>query len=163
MIVVALVGILASVGVASFRKQVASSKSAEAASVIQAIRGAEEACRSENQSYLNVSSADSWYPGDGVGPIVRAWEQKTHKDLVGWQRLGPRVTQPVQFGYIVNAGPPGAALPALHIDQKNIDLGTPKDAWYVIQARADFDKDSVFCNAMATSFSPELYVEHEGE
>ncbi|HET9931449.1 MAG TPA: type II secretion system protein [Polyangiaceae bacterium] len=163
MIVVTLVGILASVGIASFRKRVAASKTTEAASVVQAIRGAEEAFRSENQVYLNVSSVGAWYPSKGQGSTITTWEQKTHTDLAAWQRLGARVTQPVQFGYLVNAGRAGDALPALNIDDKSVNLGKPTDAWYLIQARSDSDKDGVYCNVLANSFTPELYVEHEGE
>lgn len=160
---VTLVGILAAIGIASFRKRVASSKTTEAASVVQAIRGAEESFRAENQVYLNVSTPDYWYPNTGIGQVITTWEQKSHKDLAAWQRLGARVTQPVQFGYQVNAGRAGDKLPKLNIDDKSVDLGTPTDAWYLIQARADFDKDGVFCNVLANSFTPELYVEHEGE
>ncbi|MGC4088815.1 MAG: prepilin-type N-terminal cleavage/methylation domain-containing protein [Polyangiaceae bacterium] len=162
MVVVAMVGILAAVGIASFRKQVFASKTTEAASVVQAIRAAEETFRAENQVYLNVSTPDYWYPRNGVGAVVSTWDQKSHKDLAAWQRLGARVTQPVQFGYQVNAGRAGGTLPTLSLDS-SVSLGTPTDAWYVIQGRADFDKDGVYCNVAATSFSPELYVEHEGE
>jgi len=163
MVVVALVGILASVGIASFRKQIRASKTTEAAAVVQAIRGAEESFRAENQVYLNVSTPDYWYPRSGVGPIVATWEQTSHKDLVAWQRLGARVIQPVQFGYQVNAGAAGGTLPKLNIDDTSVNLGTPKDAWFVIQAHADFDNDGVFCNVATTSFTQELYVEHDGE
>lgn len=163
MVVVTLVGVLATVGIASFRKQVASSKTGEAASVVQAIRAAEEAFRSENQVYLNVSTPGYWYPSSGVGAVVTTWDQKSHTDLTRWQRLGANVTQPVQFGYEVNAGRAGEALPALNIDNKSVNLGTPTDAWYLIQARSDYDKDGIFCNVLANSFTPELYIEHEGE
>ncbi|HET9959369.1 MAG TPA: type II secretion system protein, partial [Polyangiaceae bacterium] len=67
MVVVTLVGVLATIGVASFRKQVMASKSSEALSVVQALRGAEEAYRSENQLYLNVSTNGVWYPLDAQG------------------------------------------------------------------------------------------------
>lgn len=163
MIVVTLVGVLATVGIASFRKQVAASKTTEAASVVQAIRAAEEAYRSENQVYLDVSSTGVWYPSSGQGATVTTWDQKSHTDLAAWQRLGARVTQPVQFGYLVNAGRSDQKLPALNIDDKSVNLGTPTDVWYVIQARADYDKNGVYCNVLANSFTPELYIEHEGE
>jgi type II secretory pathway pseudopilin PulG len=163
MVVVTLVGILSSVGVAAFRKQVAASKTTEAASVVQAIRAAEEAYRAENQGYLNVSSPGAWYPRSGQGAVVATWDQKSHQDLTGWQRLGARVTQPVQFGYQVNAGRAGEKLPALGIDDKSVNLGTPIDAWYLIQAHSDYDGDGVYCNVLANSFTPELYIEHEGE
>ncbi|MFZ5891523.1 MAG: type IV pilin protein [Myxococcota bacterium] len=163
MVVVTLVGILAAIGIASFRKQVRASKTSEASSVVQAIRGAEEAFRSENQLYLDVSSPGSWYPTKGIGPVVATWEQKAHTDLAAWQRLGVRVTQPVQFGYMVNAGRAGDNFPKLNLTDTSVNLGKPTDVWYVIQARADYDNDGVFCNVLAASHTPELFVENEGE
>jgi type II secretory pathway pseudopilin PulG len=165
MVVVALVGILSAIGIASFRRQAAASKASEAASVIQAIRAAEEAYRGENQLYLDVSSSnDDWYPSKDFGPTVRSWELKPggHPDLTKWQTLGARVTQPVLFGYLVNAGRAGATPPTLQLSDSPT-LGTPTDAWYVIQARADYDGDGVFCNAAATSWTSEVYIENEGE
>jgi type II secretory pathway pseudopilin PulG len=158
MVVVALVGILSAIGIASFRRQAAASKASEAASVIQAIRAAEEAYRGENQLYLDVSSSKDF------GPTVRSWELKPggHPDLTKWQTLGARVTQPVLFGYLVNAGRAGATPPTLQLSDSPT-LGTPTDAWYVIQARADYDGDGVFCNAAATSWTSEVYIENEGE
>src|SRR5262245_42423899 len=71
MVVVVIVGILAAIGVRLFREYIYSSKTVEAVSVMQAIRGGEERHRAENQQYLNVStdavppddsSAVTWYP-----------------------------------------------------------------------------------------------------
>jgi prepilin-type N-terminal cleavage/methylation domain-containing protein len=165
MVVVTMVGILAAIGIASFRRQVSSSKTTEAASVIQAIRAAEETYRAENQVYLDVSSSnDAWYPSKNFGPTVRSWEQKSgaHVDLVRWQTLGAQVTQPVQFGYLVNTGWPGATPPSLQLTN-GPTLGEPSDSWYLIQARADYDGDGKFCNAAAASWTPEVFFENEGE
>lgn len=165
MVVVAMVGILSAIGIASFRRYVNSSKTSEAVAVIAAIRAAQEAYRSENQRYLNVSTSNGdWYPSKSFGATVHAWELKTgqHTDLVRWQTLGARVTQPVQFGYLVNAGLAGGTPTTLQLAD-NPSLGTPNDAWYVIQARADYDADGKFCNAVATSWTPEIYFENEGE
>ncbi len=166
MIVVALVGVLAAIGIASFRSRVFASKSSEAAAVIQAIRGAEEAYRSENQVYLDVStSLTSWYPDDKFGQSPRSWSvpttQKDH-DADKWRLLGARVTQPVLFRYAVKAGRAGDKFPKLSLE-KPPDLGTATDLWYVIQARADADGDNVFCNVAATSVSSEVYFENVGE
>lgn len=166
MIVVALMGVLAALGIASFRQRVSSSKSSEAAAVVQAIRSAEEAYRSENQLYLNVSSSPTdWYPSGDLGEVKRAWgSTKTapHKDEDKWRLLGARVSQPVQFGYVVNAGRAGDKFPKLSISNPP-DMGTPTDLWYVIQARADTDGDTVYCNVVGTSMTPDLYFENTGE
>jgi len=65
MAVVMITGILALVGISVFRRYVTSSKSAEATSIMQAIRAGEEAYLAENHVYLNVSTTGggtSWYP-----------------------------------------------------------------------------------------------------
>lgn len=161
MIVVVLVGILATIGVASFRRELAASKSTEAASVIQAIRGAEETYRSENQRYFDVSATTNrWYPATTFGGVLH-WEQPTHADYNRWRRLGAPVTQPVQFRYRVHAGGPGATLPTLTVP--SVVLPTPTEPWYVILARADADGDSVYCDAIAASFNGELFLQNEGE
>lgn len=165
MVVVALVGILSVVGVASFRRQVSASKVSEPASVMRAISAAETAYRAENQVYLNVSSSNNdWYPSKDLGPTVRSWVVKPggHPDLAKWQLLGAPVTQPVMFGYLVNAGRAGATPPALQLSQ-SVTVGKPTDTWFVIQARADSDGDGVYCNAAATSWTPEVFIENEGE
>lgn len=165
MVVVVLVGILASVGISYFRSEVAASKTSEAAAVIQAIRAAEEAYRAENQAYLDVSTDGAWYPSGSFGRTVRTWEQKpgAHVDLARWQLLGPRVIQPVMFGYLVYAGAPGIKPSKTMFLSSSPDFGTPTAPWYIIQARADADSNSVYCNAAATSFSTDVYFEGEGE
>jgi type IV pilus assembly protein PilA len=163
MVVVMMVGILATIGIVSFRKEVAASKASEAASVIQAIRAAEEAYRAENQVYLNVSSsASDWYPSKSFGAVKRNWDYPSGPNYALWSRLGARVTQPVQFGYLVNAGRAGDTLPTLNLSNPP-NLGKGTDLWYVIQARADADGDGVFCNVAATSVSQETYFENKGE
>lgn len=165
MVVVAMVGVLSAIGIVSFRRQAAASKSIEAASVIQAIRAAEEAYRAENQLYLDVSTSnDDWYPSGEFGPVARSWGLKAgdHVDLTKWETLGPRVMQPVQFGYLVNAGSAGQTPPALQLSASPV-LAAPRDVWYLIQARADYDGDGKFCNAAAASWTPELFIENEGE
>jgi type II secretory pathway pseudopilin PulG len=165
MVVVTLVGILSAVGIVAFRRQVTASKTTEATSVIRAIGAAEVGYRSENQMYLDVSSSNgNWYPSSDFGPTVRAWELKTgdHPDLVRWQTLGAQVTQPVQFGYLVNAGRAGVTPPQLQLSNPPT-LTAPTEPWYVIQGRADYDGDGVYCNVAATSWTPEVFLENQGE
>lgn len=165
MVVVVMVGILATIGIDYFRSRVKTARTSEAAAVIQAIRAAQESYRAENQVYLDVSGEDAWFPSDTYGSVVSTWERKDgdHPDLALWRELGPKVTQPVMFRYLVNAGPPGVKpSKKMHLSQ-NPDFGTPNAPWYIIQARADSDDNDVFCSAAATSFTPEVYFEGEGE
>ena len=162
MVVVTLVAILAVMGIYSFRDQLSSSKSSEAINVIQALRAGQEAYRAENQEYLNVSSAAAWYPENTYGERTMVWATgyTTHANGPAFQTLGAIVPQPIQYRYLVNAGSAGATLPT-----PNVTLTWPAvtEPWYVIQARADTDEDGVFSNAIATSFSNEVYLDHEGE
>src|SRR4051812_291045 len=76
MVVVVITGILAVAGVSLFRQQLLASKGSEAASVIQAIRAAEEAYAAENHVYLNVSTdsgGTSWYPNLTPNTTRYAW------------------------------------------------------------------------------------------
>jgi hypothetical protein len=84
-----------------------------------------------------------------------------HDDGAAFQALNVIVTQPVQYRYLVNAGGAGDTPPTPHVTMPAWPAAT--EPWYVIQARADVDSDNVFSNAIATSFSSEVYIDNEGE
>jgi type II secretory pathway pseudopilin PulG len=160
MVVITLVAILGLIGMASFRKVTAASKSGEAIAVIQALRAAEESYRAENQDYLNVSSSGTWYP-TGSGKVAWGSGFATHADGANFQMLNAAVPQPVQYRFLVNAGAAGATLPTPNVALPAWPATTA--SWYVIQARADADLDGTYSNAIATSFTSEVYVNNEGE
>lgn len=163
MVVVVIVSILAIIGIMLFRKYVSSSKGVEALSMIQSIRAAEERWRSEHQSYLDVSSTmTSWYPMKTPGKKLYAWNQPTGNDYQKWRLLAPTVAGPVQFGYVVKAGPPFTTPPTLDIKNPPVwpQMTQP---WYVIMAEADADGDGVFAKYAASSLSNEIYRENEGD
>lgn len=166
MAVVAITAVLALTAVTLFRHQVLASKGAEAVSVIQAIRSAEEAYAAENHIYLNVSIASDgqeWYPNPKPDQTRSAWVQAGHADLARWQVLAPSVNRPVMFGYLVNAGQAGSNVPALQIAQ---DPGFPKPMpldWYVIQAEGDSNGNRVYARYAASNKTGELVVENQGE
>jgi prepilin-type N-terminal cleavage/methylation domain-containing protein len=164
MVVVAIVGVLAAVGISLLRQYVVSSKSGEAVTVVQAIRAAQERFRAENQVYLDVSQGDltRYYPTDGEPGNERYnWEQPDHDEYPGWQRLAVPVTIPVRFGYATVAGGVGDGLPLLATARDAPwNAGTQVvEPWYVIQARGDPDEDGTFTFLVATSFTGELYQE----
>ena len=164
MVVLTLVAVLAMIGIASFRKSVSSSKSVEAVTMIQAIRAAEESYRAENQEYMDVSTGTDWYPASTFGPVAMGWASRfgTHVDGAAFQTLNVVVNQAVQYRYLVNAGGAGDTPPT------PVSVSLPAwpamtAPWYLIQARADVDSDGKFSNAIATSFSTEVYLDNEGE
>lgn len=161
--VVALTGILATIGVMLVRKHFADSKTTEAIWILQAIRGAQEAHRAETGLYLNCSSSKTaWFPASPDGK-KRAFASTTHGDRVAWRRLGISVPEGTQFGFLAFAGHPGAAYPQLELStQPPWPTPTP-DSWYILQAAGDRDSDGVFSYVVASNFNGELYLENDGE
>jgi type IV pilus assembly protein PilA len=163
MAVVAIVGVLAVVGVMLVRKQIYSSRTVEASAMIQSIRAAQERWRAETGTYLNVSTTmTSWYPMATPGKSKYAWDQPSGNDYANWRLLNPTSTGPVQFGYTTRAGAAGTTPPNLTITNPPTFTASP-EPWYLIQARGDTNADSVNAMFAATSFSPEVYSENEGE
>lgn len=169
MVVVVIVGILATVAVVALRRLIQGSHSAEALSMIQSIRAAEERWRSEHLVYLDVSTSGTWYPVDPS--TVSGGRRKTtffgtgsHADDARWKLLSPTVPGPVEFGYQVRAGMPGQAMtaPAITIPS-GFAWGTPTEHWYVIQAKGDADRDGTAAFFMASSLKADIFRQNEGE
>lgn len=179
MVVVVIVGILSTIGIAGFRSRIFGAKSAEAAAMVQSIRAAEERHRAENLMYLNVSTA--WYPAEPGGRVKRAFfSAGTCSDLgtddCRWKALNPAVPGPVEFSYRVNAGTPSkpmtepeACRPAgwsswpTTQTGNGFSAGANSEHWYVVQAAADVDSDGVFACFVASSRTPNVLAFREGE
>jgi prepilin-type N-terminal cleavage/methylation domain-containing protein len=166
MAVVVITGILAVAGVSLFRAQVVASRGTEAASIIQAIRAAQEAYAAENHVYLNVSQANdggSWYPNLTPNKTYFAWGQPGHPDYTRWQALAPAVNRAVLFGYLVNAGEPGSTITVLQLADKPTFPSPMALGWYTIQARGDTDGNGVNATYAATSLNGELSIENQND
>jgi Tfp pilus assembly protein PilE len=164
MVVVVIVGVLATVGIAVLRNYIHTSKAAEATAMIQSIRAAQEIWRSETTTYLDVSeSITSWYPMDTTGSTKYHWVQSSGNDFQRWQLLNATAPGPVQCGYAVVAGPPGDRPPALSLSNSPAWTTVPSHHWYLIQATADVDEDGVHAWYAASSFTGEVASENEGE
>lgn len=162
--VVAIVGILAAMAVAMVSKHVNASRTGEALAVVQSIRAAQESYRAENRRYLSVSGTlDNYYPANTPDGKKRSFYRNGSEDLdQRWNLLRPIVSGPVRFVYSTVAGDAGKATEVLAI--KNAPASAQATGpYYLIQAIADMDNDGDRCVVAATSFSPETYVENEGE
>jgi type II secretory pathway pseudopilin PulG len=171
LVVVTITAILALIGVMLFRKYIGSAKGTEAMAVIQAIRAAEEGYMAENHVYLNVSTPAKWYPNQTPNQTRWEWHvfanpTSTHPDKGGWASLAVVVNRPVQFGYLVNAGNAGKALPGLSVTN-GPTYATPTDDWYVIQAEGDTNGDGKFAQYVSASAanqaSSQIWSQGEGE
>lgn len=175
MAVVAIMAVLATLAISSFRRRAFASDVTQAQVVLRSIGAAEERFRSLNQVYLNVSSGpgnagQGWYPLDKVPKNTKvSFVNPAHADYnpasKGWRYLNPPVTQPVEFVFKVNAGLPSTPVNsvALATNQLSYSANSGTDPWYVAQARADADGDGVFCVVVATSFTPQVRFVDEGE
>lgn len=173
MVVVVIVGVLATIGIASFRARVFGSRSTEAFAMVQSIRAAEERWRAENLRYLDVSTPGTWYPAKPTDRTKRAFFRSGTCEASGtpsedcrWKLLNPTVPGPVQFGYKVNAGGPQTAMTPLDPDAKPPDWNgwaANGEHWYVIQAIADADGDGVYAKFVASSLRADVYHLNDGE
>lgn len=166
MVVVVLVGVLATIGVVMFRQWVFHTRSVEAFGMVQSIRVAQERWRAETGGYLDVSTTmTSWYPTATPSRKLWHWDQATGLDYDRWMRLNPTVSGPVQFAYVTKAGPPFTAMPALStVEQPPWPAAdTITQPWYVIQAMGDTDADGVKSYYVAASLTGEILRENEGE
>jgi len=128
MIVVAIIGILASVAVASYFKWIADARIGEAQSVMSDIRAKEEAYYNTWGTYLTTTANPSTIPSDTKLP----WESQDT-----WEELGVQLTNPTYFQFKVYAYPAGNAAPSALAAR----LDTSRD-WFYIDAQGDLDGDA---------------------
>ena len=164
LVVVAIVGVLSTIGITLFRQHVSSGRSIEAFGMLQSIAAAQERWRAESQRYLDVSaSLTSYYPVSTPSRSMNAWENTGHADAARWHRLNVTNSGAVQCVYTTVAGNAGT-------DPNDEDspvtlptFGVQNEPWYLIHAKADLDGDSVFSLYMRSSQTGEVYVENQGE
>lgn len=170
MAVVAIMGVMATLAIAALRSRVMASDVTSAKVVVKSIVAAEEHYRAENQLYDDVSSsgAAGWYPSGSIGANNKQsfWRtapgDTSDAESVRWRGLAPDIRQPVSFGFRANAGLP-TDTPKYENDLASIPLPTITEPWYLIQARANSDGDSVYCMVAAASWTPEVFSVNDGE
>jgi prepilin-type N-terminal cleavage/methylation domain-containing protein len=173
MVVVAIVGILAVIGLASFRARVFGSKSSDALAMMQSIRAAEERWRADNLTYLNVTRSANWYPALPTARTKRSFFNAgtcglpvTDTDDCRWKLLNPALTGQTEFGFMLTAGPPGNGMtePDAKARPSNwTSWAANGDHWFVLQAIADADGDGVYAKFVSSSLRGDVYRENEGE
>jgi type IV pilus assembly protein PilA len=168
MIVVVIVGVLAALAVAGYRKLITSSHITEATQMVTNIRVAQEGYHSETLHYANVSaSLTSYYPnGSPTGNVVTQWGAQCTSQCSGsgmdWSLLPVHVDGPVAFGYATIASP--ATPPSgVSVNGTTVTLTAPSD-WYVIAAHCDMDSKGGLTTTMyGLSWTNQMFVDHEGQ
>lgn len=169
-VVVTIIGILAVLAVAGYRKLVTSSHTTEATEMVNAIKVAQETYHAETGQYANISAGlglGSLYPqATPTSTTATAWGAACGvcADPSGWARLPVHASGPVRFGYATVAGAVGAALPAAPV--ANVTFPTANQLtqdWFVVSAMGDMDGNNVYCTVVGVSWQRDLYVDKDGE
>jgi prepilin-type N-terminal cleavage/methylation domain-containing protein len=140
MIVVAILGILATVGIVAYRAYVVRARNAEATSVLADVRLKQEAYRATFHRYANIPV---WVPDSSPGESSRVFASPTMTydlttDVGKWQQLGAVPGGQVYFSYYVIAGAPGSTTTGIF---GSIPLGNNVDFWFAARALQDLNKD----------------------
>ncbi len=171
---VVIMGVLAMIGINSFRLQVNQSKSKEAVAMMKSIAVAQEKFKTHHPTYLDVSdSLTEFYPsptpGNGTDKVVIRpfWGWDGHGDYQNWVRLDPKAPLEVRYVYATTAGLPYTAPDAL-TEGDIAGFSWPATAtihnpWYVIQAIGDLNGDGVNHLLITTSFADRIYEEEYNE
>jgi len=160
MIVVVIMGVLASLGTVAFRRQMNQSKKTEALAGLRAIGAAQEAFRADNSVYFNVSANLSTYypPNTPQGGTQHFWG---HTGEDAWLRLAPEIPQLVSFCYATTAGlpfsQPGNVDSNISVSVTWPAAATLGEPWYVVAARGDSDGDGEMAYFIAVSFDSRVY------
>lgn len=170
MITVAMVGVLAALGLLGYHRLILTAQSSEPKAVFAMIRAGEEAHKAEYLVYLGPSaSITDYYPNPTPNKVRMAWAQPTDSryypaPVHGFAQLGVQADLAVRFGYAVVAGVgnpvtvPTALTPAPQTPIVN--AGTQ---WYTIQAVADRDNNGIFAIFGYVSTSSEIASQNEEE
>jgi type IV pilus assembly protein PilA len=173
MIVVVIVGVLATLAVVGYRKMILSSHVSEATGMVQNIRVAQEGYFSETRQYANISTAlNTYYPqsSPSYSTGVTAWggacggSCNTNLD---WSQLPVHVDGPVMFGYATVAGPPGQApVPAsVVVNGKTMTFpASPQTDWYIVAGSCDLDGNGApNTSVYTTSWQNSIFIDQEGQ
>jgi type IV pilus assembly protein PilA len=168
MVVVIIVGLLATLAVVGYRKMILSSHISEAQSMLQDIRVAQESYLSETQQYANISqSITSYYPqAVPTGQLLTAWGGPCGNCALGWDVLPLHVDGPVLFGYATMAGPantpPNPTSVKLHKTQ-TVSFPNPSQVdWFIAAAACDLDSDGTIGTILyTTSWANQVLVDDE--
>lgn len=164
MIVVAIVAVLALLGMVGYRRIIRTSHSAEARQMMGAIKIAQEGRRAETGSYAQPSNGaltNLCPAGAGAGLGTKyGW----NPGCQAWNTLPVQSDGPVMFQYASVSGAAGAAPPAVTILGGNVNWPAPTTSeWFVTYAQLDENGDGIFCRAVGSSFTNEIKVENEGD
>lgn len=157
MVVVAIVGVLATLATYGVRKYLQEAKKAEASSMLVQIRAAEESYKDETFEYLGADSFANWHPTNTPGNGKNGWQSGTTSMTSVMTRLGVMPDGPVAYSYAVVAGN-GGDMPDIPT-RKRWDFPAATGPYYIAMAKGDLNGDGTFTYALSHSDTTEIYVD----
>lgn len=169
-VVVAIIGILAMLAVAGYRKLITSSHTTEATEMVNAIKVGQETYHAETGQYANISNGltlGNLYPAaTPVATSATSWGGAcgTCSDTAAWQKFPVHASGPMRFGYATMAGNVGTALPASPIAGKPFPANNVLTGdWFVVSAMGDMDGNNVYCTVLGVQWQRDLLIDNDGE
>ena len=135
MIVVAVLGILAGVAIASYTAYIRRSRNSEATAVLADIRLKQEAYRGAFHEYATV--CDEWFPKGSPGLKPMAVAGGNPSCALAWRKLGVVFPKEVYFAYDSQSGLPGT-VPS----SGRYSTAAANDFWYGAAAIQDLNGDA---------------------
>lgn len=177
MTTVAIVGVLAGLGIYGMRKYIAASRTAEAGEMINSIKSAQETYRTDAMAYLDVSGAhavssmSSFYPSTAPGNFKTQWGDTSTDIGKRWKALNVR-GDAMFFAYACSAG----QLPTDAVDSYDVDsiwtgtaLGNWPPAsftggpWYVVKVVGNMNGDKKRQLWVTANFTDQIFNNNDTE
>jgi prepilin-type N-terminal cleavage/methylation domain-containing protein len=144
MIVVVIIGVLASIAGVGYGMYVRRSRAQEARTMLASIASREDAYRAEFARFC-AAGRTSGTPPTSLG-VGSAWPVSSPGPIatdfltgmpVEWAQLGFRPTGLVRYRYVVITGTPATAPPG----EPGFGSSPNQDIWYIAEAYGDLDRD----------------------
>lgn len=172
LIVVAMIGVLAALGLAGYRKYISSAGTSEAQAVLGSIRTAQESFKAEALTYLDVTgSLTDTYPlaVADLSSVKAGWGGAGNGDA-NWRLLNVKPAGPVRFGYSCISGDPGTTPPTANVQTMaspdwpaSYGGGVSPEPWFIAAAIGDRDDDDVYAVLQTSSVTTEVFVHDDTE
>lgn len=153
MITVAIIGVLALLATVGYARWIRTAKTAEATSMLGAIKSAQETFRAERLRYADVSAGaiDTYYPLSTPSDSKVAWAPASCLSTAvcaGFVQLNVAAESQVYYRYSTIAGPATGA----PISYDGRTTPPANDPWFIAKARGDLNGDGVQSFYWITSF-----------
>jgi type IV pilus assembly protein PilA len=159
MVVVVIMGVLATLATYGVRKYVLEAKRGEAVGMLTQIRAAEEAYRDETFQYLGLDEFDMWVPTEKPGGSKNGWNSGTANQMGSmFATLGVMPDGPVEYSYSVVAGNVGDPIPTIPMPLPSA-VPSPTGPFYIAMGMADLNDDGSYTYAIAFSASNTVHLD----